>query len=165
MDNHNFYEQQDPEQGRNDGPRGQQGPYGQNPYDQPGYGQDPYGQQNPYGQGPYGQNPYGQNPYGQGPQQPTGPNGMAIASFVLGLLSLCTCWCIYSAIPMGAAGLVLAILSRMNQKMHGLAIAGLILSILSMVLAVGYIIFAFQVFQTAEFQEIFREIYGTEFYR
>ena len=155
MDNQNFYEQKDPDQNTNG-----QNPYGQNPYEQNPYGaQDPY-RQNPYGQNPYGQNPYSGGPYQNQPQNP-GPNGLAITSFVLGLLSLCTCWCLYSAFPLGAVGIVLAILSRKGQKMHGLAVAGLVLSIVGILLAALYILIMINFLNSAEGIRLFEEIYDS----
>ena len=174
MDNQNFYEQKDPDQNTNG-----QNPYGQNPYEQNPYEQNPYGSQNPYGtqdpyrQNPYGQNPYGQNPYGQNPYpgspwqnqpQNPGPNGLAITSFVLGLLSLCTCWCLYSAFPFGAVGIILAILSRKGRKMHGLAVAGLVLSIVGILLAALYILIMVNFLNSPEGIRLFEEIYDSYSY-
>ncbi len=64
-------------------------------------------------------------------------DSMATASFVLGLIALLTCSCIYSAMVCGALGMILALLSRggeMKLNMYGktgllLSSAGLFLSI------------------------------------
>jgi hypothetical protein len=116
-------------------------PYGQQPY--PPYGQQPYAQQ-PYGQQPYGQ-PYGQPPadqqpyppYGQqypgyGYPQPTGgTNGLAIASLVLAFLC-------------SLAGLICGIIAlnqirERQQQGRGLAIAGIVISCISIVAAVALV--------------------------
>ena len=108
---------------------------GQQQYTQPGYGQAP---QQPYGQQPYGQQPYGQQPYGQPyAQQPAAYpqdrwNGMAIAGFV--------CSFIFSIV-----GLVLSIIGYNQTKKTGekgkeLALAGIIISGLSIVMTIVMII-------------------------
>ena len=124
-------------------PYGQQPPpYGQQPYGQPQYGQQPYGQQQPppYGQQPYGQQqppPYGQQPYGQQtygygyPQPSGGTNGLAIASLVLAFFC-------------SLAGLICGIVAlnqirERPQEGRGLAIAGIIISSLSIVGAIAYL--------------------------
>ncbi|MDT4940385.1 MAG: hypothetical protein QOJ34_474 [Pseudonocardiales bacterium] len=124
-------------------PYGQQ-PYGQEPYAQqpgpPPYGQQPYAQQPgppPYGQQPYGQQPYGypqhggypQGPYGY-PQPVSGTNGMAIASLVLAFFC-------------SLAGLICGIVALNQirdrpQEGRGLAIAGIIVSCLSIVGGIAY---------------------------
>ena len=116
---------------------------------------DPYGSpsgSNPYGQNPYGQQPPAPQPYGGGgsyggggPQgyggggggfggQPPKTDGVSIASFVLSLLC-CT----------GLIGLILGFvgLSRTKngqRKGRGFAIAGIVLGILSVLLAIGGVV-------------------------
>ncbi|MDD9153350.1 MULTISPECIES: DUF4190 domain-containing protein [Plantibacter] len=131
---------------------GQQAPqYGEQPkYGQP---QAPYGeQQNPYGQpqAPYGQqqNPYGQPaaPYGQpqapyGYAQPTGPktNVMAIISLIAPFVGF------------GVVGLVLGIIAlgqikRTGEQGRGLALAGTIVSGVSVLAGIVVIIFYILIF-------------------
>lgn len=120
-----------------------------NPYggEQPQYGapQQPQAQQpNPYAQeyGYVGQQPYTQPTYGQAPQQPYGQqpayypqdrwNGMAIAGFV--------CSFLFSIV-----GLVLSIIGYNQTKKTGekgkeLALAGIIISGLSIVMTIVMII-------------------------
>lgn len=98
---------------------------GQQQYTQPGYGQAP---QQPYGQQPYGQ-PYAQQPAAY-PQDRW--NGMAIAGFV--------CSFIFSIV-----GLVLSIIGYNQTKKTGekgkeLALAGIIISGLSIVMTIVMII-------------------------
>lgn len=125
-------------------PRGQQPPadgHGQQPdqtqqfpayaQGQPGYGSaggDPYGQQPGWGQPPYGMPPGGQpqQPWQQQPAQPRGTNTLAILGFVF-------------AFVFAPAGIVLSALGlrqtrQRNEGGHGLALAGLILSIVFTVL-------------------------------
>ena len=139
----NPYGGEQPQYGAPQQPQAQQpNPYaqeygyaGQQQYTQPGYGQAP---QQPYGQQPYGQQPYGQQPYGQPyAQQPAAYpqdrwNGMAIAGFV--------CSFIFSIV-----GLVLSIIGYNQTKKTGekgkeLALAGIIISGLSIVMTIVMII-------------------------
>ena len=99
---------------------------GQQQYTQPGYGQAP---QQPYGQQPYGQQPYAQQPAAY-PQDRW--NGMAIAGFV--------CSFLFSIV-----GLVLSIIGYNQTKKTGekgkeLALAGIIISGLSIVMTIVMII-------------------------
>lgn len=111
-------------------------PPGQAPYGQPLYGQPPHGQaqygQAPYGQAPYGQRPYGQPPYGQAgygaPMRP-GVNGFAIAGFV--------CAFLFSLLGVIFSAIALVQIKRTGQRGHGLAMAGLILSILFIIGAIA----------------------------
>ncbi len=107
-------------------PPGGQPPYPQQPLQYGG--QPPYGQQAPYGQPQYGQPqygaPYGQppmpgNPYQQGP--PQGTNGLAIASLILGILSM-----ILFSVILGV--IALKQIKQRNQNGRGLAIAGIVIS-------------------------------------
>ncbi|ASW23951.1 DUF4190 domain-containing protein [Bifidobacterium pseudolongum] len=129
----NPYGGEQPQYGATPQPQAQQpNPYaqeygyaGQQQYTQPGYGQAP---QQPYGQQPYGQ-PYAQQPAVY-PQDRW--NGMAIAGFV--------CSFIFSIV-----GLVLSIIGYNQTKKTGekgkeLALAGIIISGLSIVMTIVMII-------------------------
>ncbi|WP_433545869.1 DUF4190 domain-containing protein [Streptomyces sp. CA-294286] len=104
---------------------------GQSPYGQPPYGQSPYGQsphpQPSYPQAPYGQSPYAAHPYGP-PPAPPAANGLAVASLVTGIVC-----CVP---PLGLIlGLVaLAQIKKRGDSGKGLAVAGMVLSSLSVVL-------------------------------
>jgi hypothetical protein len=121
-------------------------PYGEQP-NQPPYGQQPNQPFQPYPpapqyQQPYGQQPYGQQPYGAPPPygppggpygypQPTGTNGLAIASLILAFLC-------------SIAGLICGIiaLNQINQSRQegrGLAIAGIIVSCVGIVGGIIYV--------------------------
>lgn len=129
----NPYGGEQPQYGAPQQPQAQQpNPYAQEygyaaqqQYTQPGYGQAP---QQPYGQQPYGQ-PYAQQPAAY-PQDRW--NGMAIAGFV--------CSFIFSIV-----GLVLSIIGYNQTKKTGekgkeLALAGIIISGLSIVMTIVMII-------------------------
>jgi hypothetical protein len=71
--------------------------------------------------------------------QSAGPNGFAIAGFVLSLLSLpLGCLCGVFSLPLSILGLIFSgvAMAGRNQSQRGLAIAGLVISISSMVIAI-----------------------------
>ncbi len=130
--------------GPQNNPYGQQGaPYGpqNNPYGQPNNPQ--YGPQNFYQNGnPYGA-PYLQDPYQQQPPL-EGSVGLSVASMVLGICAiLCSC-CFYPvAFLLALVGLILgAVAIKKGPAGKGMAITGLILSIISVAIAALILIFA-----------------------
>ncbi len=136
--NYNNFGGENPQQ-NNQQPYGQPDYTQQNNYQQP-YNQPDYTQQNNYQQS-YGQPDYTQQ-YGnmQSPQyypQPDNSRGMAIASLVMGIISLVCCGSLFSilGIIFGAVSL-----SRKKQQ-NGMAVAGLILSCIAFVLWLVAIIF------------------------
>lgn len=60
---------------------------------------------------------------------PPQPDGFSSAALVLGILSLVLCCCCYVSIPLGALGILFAILSKRGSLMSGRSRAGLGLSI------------------------------------
>jgi hypothetical protein len=110
----------------------------QNPYQQQGYQNGPapnyYGPQNPYQQNI-------QNPY-QAP--PEGSVGMAVASMVLGIVGFLISCCFYPVtIVMAVVGLILgAVAIKKGPAGKGMAVTGIILSIISLAFAVLLIILA-----------------------
>lgn len=60
---------------------------------------------------------------------PPQPDGFSSAALVLGILSLVLCCCCYVSIPLGALGILFAILSKRGGLMSGRSRAGLGLSI------------------------------------
>lgn len=103
------------------------------------YPQDPNGYQQPMGQQPYQQPPMG----GPAPEDPG--KGMGIASLVLGIAGLCTGWGYGVGCILGIIGIVLAVMSgnkskEVGLKQSSLAIAGLVLSIIAVVLGAGCLI-------------------------
>jgi hypothetical protein len=118
--------------------------YGQQP-PQPGYGQQPppygYGQQPPppgYGQQPP---PYGQQPppgYGYGYRPPPVTNGKAVASMILGIVSIIFC---YLGLLIGPVAIVMSVLASKDINAQppgvaggkGMATAGLVTGIIGTV--------------------------------
>ena len=106
-------------------------------------------------QQPYQQSPYQQQPYQQpippmqppmAPVPPPGPQGgkgLAVASMVLGIISLvCFCWW-YISVVAAIIGLILGIVSLRGQKPgRGMAIAGIVTSAIGLVLMVIFLILA-----------------------
>lgn len=84
---------------------------------------------------------YGGGEYPQYEQQPSGNHGMAIAALVVGILSILCCCCTYLSVILGIVGIVLAILSKpKGGSFEGVAMGGLICSIVGLVLGVILII-------------------------
>ena len=120
---------------------GYQGPPNPNQYGpQNGYPGAPnpnyYGPQNPY----QNQGGYVQPPYGAPPQE--GSSGMAVASMVLGLLAILLSCCLYPvAFLLALIGLILgAVAIKKDTPGKGMAIAGLVLSLISIAIAVLFIV-------------------------
>ncbi|MBQ2800167.1 MAG: DUF4190 domain-containing protein [Lachnospiraceae bacterium] len=105
-------------------------------------------------------------PQPEQPQKDPG-HGLAIASLVLGILSILSCCCTYLAIILGVVGIVLAIISKSKSlagKMETMATVGMILSILGVVIAVGMIIWSAAFAQSPAYQEImnqYMDMYGS----
>ena len=74
----------------------------------------------------------------QGPQQPKKSIGLAVASMVLGIVSVVFCCCfVYISIPCGIVGLILGAISVATKKGgKGMAIAGIVCSIVSLAVAI-----------------------------
>lgn len=77
--------------------------------------------------------------YDQNPDQKK-PNGLGIASLVLGIVSIVTCCCYGVSIIPAIVGLVLGII-QMRKYNNGIAIAGLVTSIFGILLNI-YMIFS-----------------------
>lgn len=135
-------------------------PYQNQPYQQ-GYPQqnyNPYYNQPSYGQPPYGQAPYGQNPYEQ-PQKKR--NNLALASMIVSIFALLSCCLPFIQFPLAVVAIVLVILSKKGQPLHGFAIAGLVLSIISIlisIVAVFYYGAVFQLMSDPEFMAIYEDL-------
>lgn len=70
-------------------------------------------------------------------------DGLAIASLVLGILSIVLVCCnTYAAVIAGIIGIVLSILSKKNNGKSGMSTSGLICSIVGIVLGISMIILA-----------------------
>ena len=95
---------------------------------------------------PYAQPaPFGQpDSYGQPGQAPR--NGLGTAALVLGLLALLTCWTVLGGLGLGLLAVVLGALGRGRAKRReatngGMALTGIILGVISILLAGALIAF------------------------
>ena len=120
---------------------GQQQPYGQQPYQQQNqmYGQQPYQQQYPY--------------YAQPARavvsdtMPMKQNNMAISGLVFGIFAILGFWAPVAGLTAGIIGIVCSAIGLAKKDSRkGMAIAGLILSIvaimLSLIILFLYIVFS-----------------------
>lgn len=124
----------------------QQMQYSGESYSQPqsGYGA-PYG--SPYGVPPYAPpqagyapvNAYGQPVmYAYVPVQINEPGrGQAVAGMVLGIIGICLFWYPILSLPLSIVGLILSILGRRSVTRRGMATAGIVLSSITLVLALS----------------------------
>ena len=147
-------------------------PYGQEPYDQAPQGAGAYGQpqassQGPYIQNPYAQSPYAQSPYGQGQSQapyaytyqgqtqgqpaagvPYGPAYPVQAP--MNTLSIVSLVCAFVFAPAGLVCGIIALsqIKKKGERGKGMAIAGVVISALSLLLFVLLFVFAMVVAAT-----------------
>lgn len=138
----------------------------QSPYQQQGTYQQNQSQQtrwqNPYQQGPYQQQyqqPYQQNSYQQTP--PKQSNGMALASMIVGIFALLTCCIPFIQFPLAVISVVLVILSKKGKPLHGFAIAGLVMAIISILISIGmtfYWGYVIKLMNDPEFMEMYNEL-------
>ena len=157
-----------------------QNPYGnpgQNPYGNPGQPQNSGQEQNPWqypSQNPYGQsgfNGYNQGGnqngyytvpnYGQGQHPYKKKNNMAVFSMISGIFSIVACCASPLAVILGITGIVLAILSKKGQPMDGFAIAGIILSIVGLVVSLAffaYYLFILSLMKNPEYASFFNDL-------
>ena len=90
-------------------------------------------------------------------------NGYAIASLILGIVSIVLCCCCPPAIIITAAlAIIFAVLSRQGGRMNGQAIGGMICGIASLVLSL--IVVLFYVLSFAGMTEEERDMFYEEFY-
>ena len=129
----------------------QQGQYQNNPYNNWNNQQGQY-QNNPYNNWNNQQGQYQNTPYNNTPNRPPmrSNNGMAIASLVMGVLSIALICCGFSYF-FGALGILFAILSRKNGPMDPQAKVGLGLSIGGTV--VGLLMILFVLFGSTEYSD------------
>lgn len=94
---------------------------------------------------------YNKTPYSNGnTYKSRRSSGMATASLVLGIVSLISSSCIYLAMPCGALGVILALLSRGGTRsMDTQAAAGLVLSACGLTFTILFVVFGvFVMYQT-----------------
>lgn len=75
------------------------------------------------------------NVYAQYTVQKKKRNGMAVASMVLGIISLVMCCIIYVSMPCAVLSIILGAVSLRKGK-NGMAVAGIILGAIAMVIAI-----------------------------
>jgi len=130
MDNQNQqggYQQGQPYQDPNAQQGYQQGGYQQGGYQQGGYQQGGY--QQPYGQPSYGQQPY----YGYTPQQ--SGQGLAIGALICGIASIVFVFFFaLGGVIAGIVGLILASLAKKQGNYSGMRTAGLVMSIIGLII-------------------------------
>lgn len=87
--------------------------------------------------------------------QPQKINGFAVASLVLGILSILLCCTVCFSISMGALSILFAILSkRRGTPMSGMSIAGIILSCVAILLSIAMTV---SLFMDPDFRDAFEE--------
>lgn len=122
--------------------------YRQNGYNNNGYNNNGYNN-NGYNNNGYKNNGYKNNGYNNG--NPNGPfhqpikntpNNLVITSFVISIVSYLLCCCApsgnYLLIIGSVVAIVLAILSKKGQKMHGLAIAAIVLGVIGILFGIVF---------------------------
>lgn len=123
-------------------PDGAQTPYPGTPYDAA----------NPYPAAPYSAYPQVPGGYGYQPQQNV-RNGMAIAALVLGIIGLVTSF-VFIGGALGIVGLILGIVSLRTSKRtgsgRGMAIGGIVTSILAIIATIALIIASVWVINKAQ---------------
>lgn len=67
-------------------------------------------------------------------------DGFSIASLVLGIISILTCCCCLLGLIFGVLGLVFALIAKKGRAWDGMKIAGLICSIIGLILSFGVMI-------------------------
>ncbi len=93
------------------------------------------------------------------PYQDKRSHGLATASLVMGILSLATCCCIYSAVVFGALSIIFALLSKGGEvTMDGMGKTGLILGIsgLAITIVLYIIMFLYAINFYGGFDEMMR---------
>ena len=128
-------------------------------YQQPQYkGQSQYNGQHQYQGSNYGYQPYGNNYNQQG-------KGVAIASMVCGIVSLCLCCCFYYvSLPAAIVGLILGIVSlKKNYAGRGMAIAGVVTSSITIFLAILMMVGCSALYSRL-LNEMTNSIYNDSFY-
>ena len=87
-------------------------------------------------------------------------NGMAIGALICGIGGILLCCCCGIGAIVGIVGVVLAICSKKYNggKMSGMAIAGLVCSIIAIVFGGGYLAFSFILSGSEAYAELLNEI-------
>ena len=83
-----------------------------------------------------------QKPYGEPQQNGDGGQGMAIASMILGIVSIVLCCAWYISLICAVAGIVLGVLHNKKGAKSGMDTAGIVCSVIGIVLTVAVWILA-----------------------
>ncbi len=137
-----------------------QHPFCQQDYNQQGYYQLPYNQQG-YGQQGYNQQPYNQQGYNSYQQPPKRRNNLALASMIVSIFALLSCCVPFIQFPLAVVAIVLVILSKKGQPLHGFAIAGLVMAIISILISIAMVFYygaVFRLMSDPEFMAIYNDI-------
>lgn len=115
--------------------------------DNPSYGSSAYGSMPPSGQ------------QGQPGRPVVGGSGMATAALVLGILALLTSWTVFGGVILGLLAVILGFLavrkaSRGLATGRGRAIAGIVLGLLSIAIAVALIAIGVSILNSEEAQNL-----------
>lgn len=86
---------------------------------------------------------YGDNPMDyQKPQQSGGGQGMAIASMVLGIVSIALCCIWYLSLICAIVSIVFGIMNNRKNGRNAMATAGIVCSIIGIVLTIAILVLA-----------------------
>lgn len=103
-------------------------------------------------------NYYNANPTGQTPEK---MSGFSIASMVCGIISIILCCTGILSLPLGALGILFAVLShRRGKSMPAMSLTGIILSCFGIALGLFMLVFTFYTIMTdPEFRDTYEEYY------
>ena len=85
-------------------------------------------------------------------------HGYAVASLVLGILSIVFCCCWYIGLILGVVGLILAIIAKKNGNQEGICKAGLVLNIIGVAISAIFLILAIVGTKAISYEELMRQI-------
>lgn len=88
----------------------------------------------------------------------TNKHGYAVASLVLGILSIVFCCCWYLGLILGVVGLVLAIVAKKNGNDEGICKAGLVLSIIGVAISAVFMILGIIGTKAISYEELIRQL-------
>ena len=88
----------------------------------------------------------------------TNKHGYAVASLVLGILSIVFCCCWYLGLILGVVGLVLAIVAKKNGNEESICKAGLVLSIIGVAISAVFMILGIIGTKAISYEELMRQI-------
>ncbi len=168
-------------------PQENQPNYGNTPqYNQANYGNNAYANNNTFANNTYANNTYTSNPYNgnatgapndtyyqdpnaqyyninNGYNEPPKSNGLAIASLVLGIISIPMACCYGAGLVFGIIALILGLVSKPKTgpgagRLPGMAIGGIICGIIGALMSIAMIVYlAYIISEYGDLDELFRE--------